>query len=262
MPGLVIGGQEVLVPGLNIINYRDDPRCALKLGKEMRIRNTRWVRAIGHHNTKNIETTLLPGAGKPVSLAIRLVDFWSLDSTKPAGAHTCVDCDGTVYCMADLLLMAAYHAGLWNEVSVGNEIYEDSKGRIYQAQLDATVKLTEFLCQYFGIQRQCPPPGYPEIKRIADNIMRGKDCVGVFGHCHQWQAGKAHDPGRHLFEALIAAGFRTFDFNKLEDKEYWSDIQTKMGLQADGVPGPDTRDALHARGFEHGLYDFHTAVTL
>jgi hypothetical protein len=260
MPGLIIGGQIVPVPGLTIINYLDDPRCALKMGKEMRTRTTRWIRAIGHHNTKNIETVLLPGAGKPVNLAQRLVDFWSLDSTKPAGAHTCVDCDGTVYCMADLMLMAAFHAGLWNEVSVGNEIYEDNKGHIYQVQLDAAVTLTVFLCHFFGIQRQCPPPGYPEIHRISDSDKRGKDCVGVFGHCHQWQAGKAYDPGKHLFKALVAAGFHTFNFNKCDDKEYWSAIQTKLGVSPDGVPGSDTRDALQAKGFEAGLYDWQTAL--
>lgn len=258
MPGLIINGQEVQVPGLKIINFKDDPRCAIRLGKEMRPRTTRWIRAIGQHNTKNIETVLLPGAGKPVDLGKRLHDFWSLSTTKPAGAHLATDWDATIYCMCDLVTMAAYHAGLWNEVSIGIEMFEDGKGHIYQAQLDANVKLVIFLCEYFGIQKQCPPPGYPEIERLASSLKKGRDCVGVFGHCHQWQAGKAHDPGNHFFQALVDAGFKTFDFNADEDKKFWRKIQGALGLDPDGVPGPDTRDSLQAKGHEGGLYDSWT----
>lgn len=261
--GLIINGERVLVPGLNVINYLDDHRCALFMGKNMRLRNTRWIRAIIHHNTKNVATVLLPGAGPSEDLGARLMRFWSLNTTKPAGAHTAVDWDGTVFCLADLMRMAAYHASMENEVSVGNEMFEDEKGHIYQVQLDANVKLTEFLCHYFGIQRQCPPSGYTaQINRLSNNLGHncGVDMVGVFGHCHQNHPAKANDPGIHIFQALVDAGFHTFDFNHYEDKNYWKTIQDKLGVNKDGVPGPHTRDALHAHGFEAGLYDFVTAL--
>jgi hypothetical protein len=255
--GLIINGEYVQVPGLNVINCVDDPRIALPMGKCMRLRHTRWIRAIGQHNTKNIEPVLVQGSGPGTDLGHRLEDFWSLDTTKPAGAHLAVDRDTTVYCMADLVKYATYHAGTWNEVSIGIEMFEDGQGHIYADQLYANIHLIEFLCMYFGIQRQTTTQ-VQQIKRIAEG--KGVDCVGVFGHCNQWYAGKSHDPGIEFFKALATAGFKQFNFNKHEDKEYWGNIQTQLGVSPDGVPGPATRDALQARGFEGGLYDWRTAL--
>src|SRR4030042_3015787 len=108
MPGLIINQKEVAVPGLEIINYYDERKLKLIPGGDMRERHTRWIRSICWHNTKNIPTILKPGKGPHTDLEHRITNWWSKDA-KHAGAHLCVDWDGTVGCLADLLLDATYH---------------------------------------------------------------------------------------------------------------------------------------------------------
>lgn len=256
MPGLIIGGKDVLVPGLEIENYHDHPELKLIPGEDMRERHTRWIRSICWHNTKNIATKLKPGKGPHTDLEHRITNWWAKDA-KHAGAHLCVDWDGTIGCMADLLFDATYHASSLNEVSIGGEIYEDGAGVVYEIQLREAVRATVWMCRRFGIQMQIPDPGHNKvIPRIAHG---GDDCVGVFGHCHQY-SGKPNDPGIHIFAELVKAGFKVFDFDQNEDMTYWAGIQAQLGLKPDGIPGPRTRDALQARGFAYGLYDFKTAL--
>jgi hypothetical protein len=263
MPGLIIDGHEEQVAGLSVtplsvVNYKDDPRLKLKPGHSMRARGTRWIRSIVAHNTKNIETVLKPGKGPSRDLGHRLISFWSLDSTKPAGAHLAVDWDGAIFCMADLVRDAAYHASSMNEYSIGIETFEDEHGVIYETQLATLMKLILWLCDRFGIQHQCPVDSQ-QIGRLAKG---GKDCNGVFGHCNQYHVGKAHDPGQHVLEGLVKIGFKQFHFSGPptgvlgDDKSEWASIQQKLGLDIDGVPGTETRDALQAAGFENGIYDW------
>jgi len=261
MPGLIINGKEELVDGLTIINYKDEPKLKLKAGEDMRARKTRWIRSIVLHNTKNIQTKVKAGFGPSTNLGKRIADLWAT-SSKNAGAHLSVDWDGTVYCHADLLQDATYHASSMNEVSIGIEIYEDGKGVVYEGQLDVVVKLVVWLCRRFGIQMQMPiAMDNSEISRIKRG---GEDCVGVFGHCHQNHKDKAHDPGIDIFKRLKAdAGFKEFDFahqGMPDDIKYWMITQKALDLVIDGVPGPKTCDALQARGFANGLYDWKTTL--
>jgi hypothetical protein len=62
-------------------------------------------------------------------------------------------------------------------------------------------------------------------------------------------------------QVLVDHGFHHFNFQDREDKRYWRPIQSALGLDDDGVPGPDTCDALQARGFASGLYDFSTVIS-
>lgn len=266
MSGLIIDGRAVedtLPTGLKVVNYYDDPKLKLKPGHSMRARHTRWIQSIVLHNTKNIPTTIAPGVGPSKNIGECVVNFWSLDPS-PAGAHLIVDWDATVYCLADLVQDAAYHAGTMNEVSIGIEIFESSQGLVYEVQLDAVVALVKWLCWRFRIQHQMPPAmDNSEILRIKTG---GHDCVGVFGHCHNYFAGKAHDPGFDIMKRLLVAGYKEFDFHPPaqtmfpEDKMYWKRIQRSLGTDDDGVPGPATCDALQAKDFEAGLYDFRTVI--
>jgi hypothetical protein len=256
MSGLIISDKEVAVPGLDIINYKDNISLRLRSGEDKRNRNTRWIRSIVLHNTKNIETIVKEGKGPFKDVGEKVANYWSTDG-KCAGAHLVVDWDGTITCHADLLLDAAYHAGTMNENSIGIEIFEDDKGTVYGDQLEAVVNLVEWLCKRFGIQRQMPTTASVQpIKRI---ITGGRDCVGIFGHRHNTSA-KRFDPGFSIFQCFKNVGFKEFDFDKHEDLTFWIDIQRALGLVVDGVPGPNTRDALQARGFEFGLYDWQRSV--
>jgi hypothetical protein len=258
MPGLIINGKEEQIVDLNIVNYRDDSKLKLVPGHSMRVRHTRWVRSIGLHNTKNLPTVVKSGKGPSKNIGEAVVRFWST-SPHPAGAHLIVDWDATIYCLADLFQDAAYHMSAMNEVSIGIEIYEDSRGVVYEDQLLAVALLVRWLCRHFGIQMQMPPVmDNREILRIK---VGGEDFVGVCGHCHQYYAGKSHDPGFDIMRQLLATGFKEFNFAKSEDKTYWRVIQSKLRLNQDGIPGPKTRDALQARGFVCGLYDFKTEIS-
>jgi len=266
MPGLIIDGREEQVPGLKIINYKDDSKLKLVPGHSMRARYTRWIQCVGLHNTKNIQTSVVAGVGPSRNIGEAVVHFWSTSPT-PAGAHLIVDWDAMVYCLADLLQDAAYHMSAMNEVSIGIEIYEDSNGMVYEEQLKVVVALVKWLCQRFRIQMQMPIwNDNSEIPRIRSG---GKDCVGVFGHCHNNFKDKAHDPGFDIMRLLRDAGFRQFNFHPhaglspvdmFDDKSYWAGIQHKLGIGKDGVPGPKTCDALQALGFANGIYDFATPV--
>jgi hypothetical protein len=229
----------------------------------MRSRCTRWIRSIVIHNTKNIPTVVKPGVGPTTNVGERVVHFWSTNP-KPAGAHIVVDHNAYIYCLTDLVKDAAYHAGSMNEVSIGIEIYEDSQGVVYSEQLSATVNLVIWLCKRFRIQMQMPLAlDNSEIPRIRAG---GKDCVGVFGHCHNDHKDKANDPGLDIFKFLAVAGFKEFNFSKCssvirtEDVVYWYNKQLRLGLNTDGIPGPETCDALQVKGFVNGLYDFKTAL--
>jgi hypothetical protein len=254
MPGLIIDGREELIPGLEIINYKDDRRLKLKPGEDMRARHTRWIRSIVWHNTKNIPTIVKDGMGPNTNLEHRIANLWATDG-RHAGAHLSVDWDGTICCHADLLQDAAYHAGSINEYSIGGELFEDSKGTVYRYQLDVAARLTLWMCGRFGIQLQMPDPTYKTtITRIAQG---GKYVVGVFGHCHNTNR-KPDDPSKDIFNILLATDkFKLFNFDILEDIKTWKVIQGALGLYADGIPGPTTCDTLRSKGFKNGLYDWN-----
>lgn len=256
MPGLIIDGNEYPIPGLSdIVSYFDHPELKLRAPEDMRARRGRRVQSIVLHNTKAKETHIMPGRGPDTDLEHRITNWWSKDGSH-AGAHLCVDYDLTVGCMADLLQDAAYHASSMNELSIGIEIFEDSSGKVYADQLQVVVELVEWLCRFFGIQRQMVLAGFDgEVPRI---VQGGRTFYGVCGHCHQY-SGKKHDPGRSIFQALRDAGFMEFNFAGGEggfddDRVFWSEIQKSLGLQQDGLPGPMTTDALRYKGYEDGLW--------
>lgn len=256
MPGMIIGGEEVLIPGIpeeQQLNYKDEPKLKLKMGEDMRLRKTRWVRLIVGHNTKNRSTVVVPGRGPDTKLEKRIARLWATDG-RNAGAHASIDWDCTIACHCDFLLHAAYHAGVVNEVSVGFELYESSKGEVYHEQLKTAVIFTDFLTQVFQIQRQCAPSIDNRI--IPRALDGGRNLVGVIGHCHV-KGSKSNDPGKHYFEYLENVGYQVMNFRVDEDLHIWKNRQQKLGLAGkhmDGVPGPMTVDALQEAGYLDGLW--------
>ncbi len=256
MPGMIIGGEEVLIPGIEPKeqpNYFDHPKLKLRMGEDMRRRKTRWIRILMAHNTKNRKTTVAEGRGPETHLEDRITRLWSKDG-RHAGAHVSIDWDGTIACHADLLLHATYHAGLINDPSIGFELYEDSKGKVYDYQLQMAVAFTEFVTGVFQIQRQCPPS--VSNKPIKRAVRGGKGLVGVFGHCHAY-GGKADDPGVHYFEYLEKADYEVMNFWAEQDLVTWAKRQKKLGIapeDCDGIPGPMTIDALQQAGHLNGVW--------
>jgi len=256
--GVIVNGALEEVPGLRILSAFDDP--VFHLGREdMRHRRTSWVRSIFLHTTKGIPggkdhrpQLIKPGLGPLSTNAERVGRYWTSDPSS-AGAHIVGDHDAHFVCFADLLLDCTYHATSVNDVSIGIEIYQGSEAELYEDQLAAVVKLVDWLTLRFGVQRQFHKPyrnGHC-VKRLNDG---GTDCVGVFGHRDQTDGRGPGDPGDRIFELLEEAGYEPFDFAAGLDLETWKERQEGVGIEADGIPGPGTREALTNAGYAGGLW--------
>jgi hypothetical protein len=271
MPGLIIGGKEVEVPGVPIRNFKDEPKLALRVGKAPSDGETPRdfpVSLIVLHTTKGIPggsnktpQTLRPGLGPDTKAEDRTANYWSTDPQN-SGAHIVIDSDGSTACLADLKTVCAYHAGDRgvNHRSVGIEIYQEADADLYAGQLDVVVKIVDVLTIEFGIQRQIP---HKYMGKPAPRLdMGGKDCVGVIGHrdCSN-QRGQG-DPGDFIFDALEKAGYERVNYHSGTDLYTWKnrqkDLVAKTGLEllVDGVPGVATRAALTQLGYRHGLWAF------
>jgi hypothetical protein len=263
VPGLLIGGKEVEVPGLKILNSNDDPR--LRRGPEDGAeRGTSWVRQVILHTTKGIPgganktpQTMKPGAGPDLGKEFDVNKFWTTERTVQSGAHLIIDVDGSVGCVADLEEEKMYHAGQRgiNDRSIGIEIYQLEDGGIYEASLDTAVKLCNALAAIFGIQKQVHLPyAKKAIKRLETG---GEDCVGFFGHRDVSNNRGFGDPGDLIFEKLKAAGYESYNFDKGEDLIAWKARQTSLGFTGsdiDGIPGPRVIQKLKDTGRAGGLW--------
>jgi hypothetical protein len=268
MPGVVINGEQVEVPGLTVSNWHDDPRLRLRIGEkgktnDGRARRTKWVRSIILHTTKGIPggrdtrpQQILPGRGPIGSRAEAVASYWST-SDLASGAHLVCDFDGSWVCLADLATECAYHATTVNDMSIGIEVYQGSGAELYEGQLDSVVAMVDFLTARFGIQRQVPHAYRGPIPRLVEG---GADCVGVFGHRDQTHRRGEGDPGDAIMQKLAAAGYERFDFGAGQDLAAWRERQGslaaagRLGLLADGIPGAKTVAALKAAGHANGLW--------
>jgi hypothetical protein len=268
MPGLIIDGAEVEVPGLAVSNWNDNPRFRLRIGQpnganDGRKRKTRWVRQIILHTTKGIPggkdrrpQKVLPGVG-PVGTQAECVARWWSVSELCSGAHMVCDFDGSWLCLADLAAECAYHATTVNDVSIGIEICQGRDAEMYEGQLDSVVAMVDFLTARFGIQRQIPHAYTGPIPRLEEG---GANCVGVFGHRDQTDNRGPGDPGDAIMERLAAAGYERLDFRAGADLEVWAARQQALSLRqgaplsVDGVAGPATVARLAQSGRTHGLW--------
>ena len=149
--GIVLAGQAVPLAGLDISNFLDDPKLRLS-SKDLRPRNPHeraFVHLVVMHSTLGIpggtdlrRQTILPGFGPPTNAGERTVAMWASDPSRPAGAHLIVDFDGKIYCCADLVTEATYHAQLANGCSIGIEIVQGLKSaEMYTEQLAVATDL-------------------------------------------------------------------------------------------------------------------------
>lgn len=206
--GLVIDGADVLVPGLTVVSWRDDPSLRLKMGQDGRKRRPgEHVRRVVLHTTRGVPgghdqrpQVIHPGVGPAGSAAEANARYWSR-APSCAGAHLVVDYDGSVVCTADLAAEVSYHAGATNGDSIGIEIVQGADAGLYEGQLAAVVVLCGFLADRFGLARTAQYP------------YRGAgDAVAAFlGHRDVSDSRGRGDPGDAVMERLIAAGWAPID---------------------------------------------------
>ncbi len=263
MPGLVINGKEVLVPGIDIKNWHDNPKLR-RSPEDGKARKTKWVRQVILHTTGGIPggpdqrpQILKPGAGPNLNKEVDVAAFWST-SKNQAGAHIIIDVDGSAACIADLATESMFHAGIVNDVSIGIELYQvHSDAGVYQATIDTAVAICNALSEIFGIQRQVH---MPYLKGPVSRLTKGgEDCVGFFGHRDVTNNRGQGDPGDFIMMALVSAGYDSFNFEKGEDLDIWKRRQTWLNdggakIDVDGIPGPGTYKASIDAGVIKGLW--------
>lgn len=178
MPGLVIRGEQVAVPGLAIVNFLDEPALRLDMPNDGNKRPAdSEVRAVILHTTvgRNHDPVVVRTAAPPLAhLARRVIRGWQRTDRR-AGAHLLVDADGTVYNIADLADEMAYSASGFNTSTVAIEVVQQQRGDLFQAQLDALALLVEKIVEVFKLPRRCC---FPYLK-ARDGIAAER---GVIGH--------------------------------------------------------------------------------
>lgn len=262
--GLLVDGAIVPVPGVTVIGAHDAawahlspgdcrPRVHPVTGK--RVRPTQWML---HKTVADDPEHLIPGRGPSGDAggARATADYWAKDP-RHSGAHLVTGHDGELACLADLVLVEAYHATVSNLYAIGHETKELVGGGFYGAAAETTVDACMVGCEAVGIQLQCPRQytGRP-ISRMLDG---GATCVGIFGHRDNTTDRSRWDPGDILFAMLRQRGVLSFDFELGEDLAFWKPIQRDLnrhgyGLVLDGIPGPRTTAALASEGYRGGIY--------
>lgn len=255
---IILDGEKIPTPGLETISWLDDPRVPQATDGYPR---TEWIRAIVLHTVKGKLGRLLPGT-KPSTRAETYATYQAHTSRDVSWDYT-VDTDGTIVVSNDPIRRATWQAGAVNRFTLGIEMVQEGNGDVYQGQIGTVVKFLDLLTRELAkrkhpIQRQIPmtqdgKPVRGVIPRI-DNEAQALKVVGIYGHRNQTNQRGPGDPGDYIFEALLGAGYKGFDFNTNEDLVFWRDIQTRIGVTPDGVPGRATADALAARGHANGLW--------
>lgn len=248
---IVLGGRKVDTPGVTTISWLDDPRVPRTPHTNPRAYR---IRAVVLHTTSGRPSGLAPGGKTP-----RDPFAWARDAADNARVvswDATVNTDGTVTWQNDPLTGITWHATQVNPYTLGIEIAQGPNGEVYQAQMDATVRLLDVLTAELGIQRQIPwyqgAPDRRVLTRLRPEGGAGADVVGVYGHRNV--TSEKSDPGDQIFNALAAAGYEKFDLEAQQDKQEWAARQASLGITPDGVPLGQTVQALVNAGKAAGIW--------
>lgn len=256
---IILGGEKIATPGIETISWLDDPNVP-KATDGSRRKN--WIRAIVLHTVKGKLGGLKPGI-KSSTRAETYATYQAHTSRDVSWDYT-IDTDGTVVVSNDPIEKYTWHAGDVNGFTLGIELVQDENGDVWQGQIDATVKFLDFVTRELAkrnhpIQRQVPitgsgAPVWGVVARIEKD-SDAKNVVGIYGHRNQTNTRGPGDPGDHIFNALLNAGYKGFNLDAKEDLVFWASTQRLLGIEnPDGVPGPKTALALKAAGHPHGLW--------
>lgn len=264
---LVLDGRKVEVPGVEVTNFLDNPKLKFTDKADYSVRKTSWIRSIVLHTRMGIAPQVLLESSKDRKWDFKGVHRASGD-TRHASWHISIDSDGSAACHLDVVKHKAYHASHMNDVSVGIELFQDSKGGITVSTIRSAVRIADVLTRELGIQRQFPA----EIgicKRFASPFPKnkytflahgksGKDFCGLLGHRNLTRNRGAGDPGDFVWHELAAAGYSRVKVDQGEDLAVWAMTQSEFLMfdedDCDGVVGPGTLQALKVLGIQHGMW--------
>jgi hypothetical protein len=256
---IVLNGEKIATPGLETFSWLDDHNVPKTTDVNPR---TQWLRAIVMHTVSGKVGGLKPGLSAPSSRAESYAKYQANTSRDVSWDYT-IDTDGTIIASNDPLKFYTWQATSVNPFTLGIELVQEDNGDLYEGQMDVAVRFLDLLTRELAdrghpIQRQVPmtmdgKPVKGIVKRIEDS-SQAKNFSGVVGHRNQTTNRGPGDPGDHIFNALLKAGYKGFNLDANDDVRFWKDIQTRLNLSpADGIPGRGTQQALIAAGYKHGL---------
>lgn len=264
---IILDGRKVEVPGVEIHNFLDNPKLKFTDKADYGMRKTSWVRSIVYHTRMGISPQILLPGGKDRGWDFKGVHRASGD-TRHCSWHISIDSDGSAACHLDIVKHKAYHATHMNDISIGIEMFQDSKGGITMATLRSAVLIGDVLTRELGIQRQFPSEK-KICKRFASPFQRhkhtyladgraGKDFCGILGHRNLTRNRGQGDPGDFIWKEFATAGYSRVSVDLGEDLEVWSMTQSDFLMfdedDCDGIPGPGTIRALKALQVPHGMW--------
>lgn len=247
---VVLDGRLYEIPGVTTISWLDDPRHV----KETSFRRPREypVEFIVLHSTGEHAVQEVTSGSRNPSNPFQ----WAEANARESQAHTAswdatMRSDGVLLWHNDPVRYEDYHATAMNPRSMGIEIAQSPE--IFKIQVDAMVRVLDFLTAYFGIQRQIPwNNGVPDRRVMSRFVTGGSGYSGIVGHRNG--DDNRSDPGDGVFVALKSAGYEGFDLASGEDHRIWSQRQRALGVPVTGMSDAATRSALAARGYPSGLW--------
>jgi hypothetical protein len=271
---LSVGDKAVEVPGLRTRSFLDvtDPLRPPRTPKRYRPKGSARPPSgvIWHsvHGTADGTVVDDPAVCANESEAMAYARAFARHNGRQASSHLIVADSGVVLCVADLLLEHTWHAGRFNPHTVGIELDQEGPRGVCAPLLAAAVDLAWWLSRTLGIQPMIPARRIrgvlePDLRDFPRILVPGgeRSFRGHFFHANCPERGEG-DPGPALGRALLASGFEGFDVRALEDRDVWRKRQKALGFSdrdADGDPGPMTREALRAAGHPDGIFARRTA---
>lgn len=267
---IVLYNQRIEVPGT--ASWLDSEADVLTVtrGKTKSIKQSRegynrdpatfWIRGLVTHTTSGTVTrvndkSIIESAKDWVYAKYGTnVDDKSWTLTK--------DLDESAIQTSDPGRIGTWHAGQVNNVTDGWELVQTEDGTLTKTQLDGYVRLCDEWSYHCGIPRVIAwrngAPYMGMLTRALSAHGAGASLCLFYGHCNIWTAQKSTgrlvatrgkgDPSELPFLALRHAGYVCLDVEKGEDLEMWKDLQAEFKLDADGIPGPQTRAAMIKAG--------------
>lgn len=247
--GLILGGNKHLVPGVDVINWEDDPIHVPPV-TDFNKRNMH-IRGGVMHTVHGKQGKLRPG--RRASQKGESYARYQAHTDREVSWDGTMDLDAVLLWQNDPVKRYTWHAGSANGYTFGIEAVQEDNGDQYEDQIASQVACLNKLSLVLEFPRQVP------IKRVNGVVEPDLGFIdrevwkmyGIYGHCNQTRNRGPGDPGPYIFRALLKAGWMGFDYRAGEDLEFWSKVQKELGLPQDGLPGPNTRAAMVRAGYSN-----------